>query len=445
MTNSCRRRPSGRCRLARNHVVPLVLAIALLSACGPTATNDDDYQFASRTQPPRSSVASPELGTPVGTPVDAPGVGGETTPDPASLLTSEATAAAAFFLMAGKLVVAHVDGRLQSVPLPGPATKMSVSPNGATVAVLVDVAAATATPGGTATPDDAVTPDPSAAAYSVMIVDARGEVVRSVDDVMAKLGEQPEVTDALAGDASIVTVALGPNIDDLIVAFADGLLVRVPTTRPATIVPGSGNLADVRQVVWSPNGKALAIVAAETPDQLPAVFYTPLRSDGIDPVRIAPAPGRTTDQIAWLPDASGVVFTDAAGPLDEVSLRSGRDLFVTPLRSDRRTLVAAAGIIGPAAGVVDFAIAPGSDAIAYTLYRTEGAQVRFNSLWVGSLKNQGSVQIALPGASTVVGMAWTSGGLLVLVRGSEETGPEILLVGPDGVATAPQGPGASTP
>ena len=334
-------------------------------------------------------------------------------------------------------------GRIQEIGLSGLVAAISVAPNGTTAAVLVEGGAGAATPGAGSTPAGASTPAASDPTRSVVVVNSRGEVTRTVDDVVATLDAQPGMAEALAGETTIATVALGPNVDDLIVAFTDGLLVRLTTRRPAAVIPGSGNLASVQQVVWAPRGKMLAIVGTEKEGDVPAVFASPLRADGIDPVRIAPAPGRTTDRVAWLPDGSGVVFADAAGPLDALSLRSGRDLFVTPLRSDRRTLVAAAGVIGPAAGVVDFAVAPGSGSVAYTLYRAEGDEVRFNSLWVGSLDDNGSVQIALPDVVAIDGLAWTSGGLLVLARMADGPAPVILLVGPDGTAS-PVEPAASS-
>lgn len=436
MTNAFRRRLARHRAAGRNHAIVLVLLLVVLSACGP-ATSNDDRRFASSTQPPRPTVASPRAGTPAGTPVDQSAIEPLATPDPARLLTSDARANAGFFLSSGRLLVAHVDGTVRDVTLPGPASAISVAPNGTTAAVLVSGAAGTGTPSAATTPDGRATPTGATGAVSVVIVDARGEFVRTVDDVMGRLVGDPEAADALAGETTIVTIGLGPNIDDLIVAFADGLLVRVPTKRAVAVIPGSGNLADVRQVSWAPNGRALAVVAAGAAGELPAIYYTPLRADGIDLVRIAPAAGRTTDRVAWLPDASGVVFTDAAGPLDAVSLRSGRDLFVTPLRSDRRTLVAAAGVIGPAAGVVDIAVAPGDGQVAYTLYRAEGDQVRFNSLWVGPLDGNGAIQIALPALDGIDGLAWTAGGLLILAEGVGGGGPEVLLVGPDGVVAAP--------
>lgn len=413
------------------------MVLVLLSACGPATTNDDDRQFASRTQTPRPSAAAPRVGTPSGTPSDGLSVETAATPDPADLLASPATASAAFFAMDGRLVVAHVDGRLQNVTLPGPLTALSVAPNGTTAAVLVDGTAGPATPGSVGTSGRTV-PEAGGTSYSIVIVDTEGKIVRSVDDVLATIDAQPEVATALATEVSIATIALGPTIDDLIVAFPDGLLVRVPQSQPATVIPGSGNLADVQEVAWSPTGKGLVIIAADPAGGLPGVYHAPLRADGIDPVRIAPAPGRTTDDVAWLPDSSGVLFTDAAGPLDEGSLRAGRDLFMTPLRSDRRTLVAAAGVIGPAAGVVDFAVAPGGGSVAYTLYRSEGDQVRFNSLWVGATATQGAVRIQLPDdMASIDGLAWTSSGLLVLAQPQDGAGPKVLLVGTDGVAAMP--------
>ncbi len=411
--------------------------VLLLGACGPAATNDDDRKFANQTQPPAATPG--QAGSPVVVTPDRSPPSIAATPDLATLLSSPTAVRAAFFLVEGRLLIASGDGTVRDVSLPGPVLSLSVSPGGDLAAVLVTSAAFGSTPA--ATPERATTPDPSAGSdsdrLSAVIVGADGETVRSIDDLQGVLEAQPDVRDALSGEgsvATVATVAMGPSAADLLVAFADGLLVRLPAEGEATVVPGSGNLADVQQVIWSPDGAALAIVAAIAPEEMPAVFYTALREDGIDPVRIAPATGRTTGDIAWMPNGRGVLFVDTTGPVSTATLRSGRDLFLTPLRSDRRTLVAAAGIIGPAAGVVDFAVNPDGESVAYTLYRVEGDRVRFNSLWVGGIDGRSPVQLTLPDGATVGGLAWTSAGLLVLTAATDEVEPTVLLTGPDGVA-----------
>ena len=409
-----------------------MLMALLISACGPTATDEDDRRFANDTPPPRATPAM--QGSPVASRPGGPLVPIAATPDLAGLLSSPTTAASAFVLLDGQLLIAGVDGLVSEVALAGPVAALSVSPAGDRAAVLVDAGTGTATP--VATPEEATPPADGDAGFarSLVVVGGDGAVVRTIDDLATTLGEQPEIGDATSGEDAVVAVAIGPTADDLLVAFPDGLLVRLPGEGPATVVPGSGNLADLRQVAWSPDGASLAIVAADVAEGMPAVFYTALRADGIDPVRVAPGPGRTTGDIAWLPDSRGLVFVDATGPVSAETLRSGRDLFVTPLRTDRRTLVAAAGIIGPNAGVVDFTVNPNGGSVAYTLFRAEGDEVRFNSLWVGGIDGRSPVQLTLPEGLAVAGIAWTSAGLLVLATPDVDGNRAALIVGPDGVA-----------
>ncbi len=411
-------------------------AVLLLSACGPAATNDDDRRFANETEPPRATLAP--QGSPVASrPGDLlPPVAA--TPDLGRLLSPPATASTAFFLLDGRLLIARIDGAIQEVLLPGPVSALSISSAGDVAAVLVRSNSDAGTPA--ASPEQPTTPDPAASAggtgldVSAVVIGADGAVIRTIDDLRTTLEGRPDIIEAMSGESSVATVAIGPTPGDLLVAFSDGLLVRFPAEGEAAIVPGSGNLADVVTVVWSPDGGALAIVAAGEDGGIPALYYTALREDGIDPVRVAPALGRTTGGVAWLPDSRGLVFIDASGPVSAETLRAGRDLFVTPLRSDRRTLVAAAGIIGPSAGVVDFVVSPDGASVAYTLYRAEGNDARFNSLWVGGIDGRSPVQLSLPDGGGVQGLAWTVAGLLVLTSPAADGAPAALLVGPDGVA-----------
>lgn len=454
MTDSRLSRPGSR-RSPTQARFPQALAsvilISLLASCGPEAVDEDDREFANLTPPPARTNTPVLVGSPV-TSSSTEGSPSLATPDPTQLLIPSTTLNSVFFVVDGALLVASDDGALRPVELAGRVEELSVAPAGQSAAVLLRPASAAATlvaaaPGTPPVASAAGATAPDTVPISLAIIGADGTVVRQVDDVSGRLGETAGIRDAVSAAGTIATVALGPTPGDLLVVFADGLLVRLPAEGEASIIRGSGNLADVAQVSWAPNGQGLAIVAAEEPGEPAAVFYTALRADGIDAVRVAPAPGRTTGEVAWLPDGSGILFVDAAGPVEAAALRSGRDLFVTPLRSDRRKLVAAAGVIGPAAGVVLFAAAPGGEAIAYTLHRAEGDEVRFNSLWVGSIDGRSAIRITLPDNVDVLGLGWTATGLMVLAGPIDGGTPSALLVGPDGVArrAAAQSPATPAP
>lgn len=413
-----------------------MLAVMVLSACGPTATNEDDRRFANETEPPRATPALEGSSGPSGVNELAAPVAA--TPDLARLLSAPASASAAFFLLDGRLLIAGIDGDVREVGLSGPVSALSVAPSGDVAAVLFSSGGDAGTP--VAAPSPPVTPGPAASSggtgsdVSMVVVGSDGAVLRSIDDLGRTFAGQPTISVAMSGEANVEAVAIGPTPDDLLVAFSDGLLVQLPAAGKPKVIPGSGHLADVVTVIWSPDGGALAIVAAGEADEVPALYYTALRADGIDPVRVAPAPGRTTGVVAWLPDSRGLIFVDATGPVSAETLRSGRDLFVTPLRSDRRMLIVAAGIIGPSAGVVDFAVSPDGTAVAYTLFRTEGSDARFNSLWVDGIDGRSPVQLTMPDGAGVQGLAWTTAGLLVLTSPAADGAQGVLLVGADGVA-----------
>ena len=450
MTVSWRPRPGTRRRpfpAPASRVVLATLLVALLAACGPEAADEDDREFANLTPAPARTATSVLVGSPIVATTDE-AIPAQSTPAPGALFMAPTTATSGFFLVDGSVVLVGADGAIRRTDIAGPVEAISVAPGGGSAAVLFRPAPADATPAlqpiaAPGVPTGEATPAPTAP-VSIAIVDGNGAVVRQVDDVIVKLNETPGVLDAIPVDGTLATVALGPAPDDLLVAFGDGLLVQMPVAGQPRVIKGSGNLAEVTQVSWSPDGKGLAIVAAERPGEPVAVFHTALRADGVDPVRVAPARGRIAGEVAWAPGGGGILFVDAAGPLDAAALRSGRDLFVTPLRSDRRTLVAAAGVIGPAAGVVQFAAAP-SGAVAYTLYRAEGDEVRFNSLWVGSLDGQSTVQVTLPDDIAVGGLAWTTAGLVVLSEPASGGPPAALLVGSDAVARPGGGAEAATP
>lgn len=441
-----RSRPGFRPRPSRV-ALALGCAVLLLVGCGPSGGEDDDRQFASETRPVR--VVSDATATRAASPV-APDAGGERppiafTPDPARLLRPTTPQPATFRLIDGRLLIVGTDGAIARPEIAGQPIALSVSPDGAAAAVLLARGPGAATPvtGGTSpsgTPPPG-TPAPTAAdADAVTVIGPDGVVLRQVTDLDAIVAAA--VAGGADGDRGVVTVALGITAGDLLLVLGDGLLISVPLDGPPVAISGSGNFSEVRQVSWAPGGGALAIVAATESGGPPALFYSPLRADGIDPVRVAPGDGRSTGPIVWLPDGSAVLYTeiiDQPGP----AAAAGGDLFRTPLRSDQRSLVVAAGVIGPSSGVGEFAVSADGWVCAFTLNRLDGGRLAFNSLWVTSLNDRQQVRVALPAGVIPVGIVWADVGLVVLVSGPDGA-VSGLIVGRDGVAI-PAGAPAATP
>ena len=420
----------------------ILAAGVILTACGPQVADDErDRRFAEQSRPPvaTATVADDDAGTPVPRGTDRP-PGTPAPITPSELLVPQGGASAAFFQVDGHLLIATAAGSLVTPELPGTIVAMSVAPAGDRVALLLDTRFPHATPAArsetpAAIPADLTGDDMSAPIMfgdaHVLILGADGEALRTIDDLADLAGIA--ASEGVSGDG-VTTIALGPGPDDLLVGLADGLLVHLPETAEPIPIPGSGNLSDIRQVSWAPDGSGIAITASDAPGGPTALYYTAIRADGIDPVRLAPGAGRTIGDATWMPDGTGILFTDAAGPVSTATLRQGRDLFVSRLRTDRRDLVVAAGVIGPSAGVVRFVSSP-DGLLAYTLVRVEGDAVRFNSLRVGRIGTSDTIEVRLPSAATVVALAWTSAGLMVLTV--DDSGSTVVhLVGSDGTPAA---------
>ncbi|HEV2528383.1 MAG TPA: hypothetical protein VGT61_08050 [Thermomicrobiales bacterium] len=416
-------------------VVSGLLAGLVLAGCGPRIGEDErNRRFAEQSRPP--AVTATVVEDSVGTPITAmPGqpIGTPLPIDSSDLLLPQGGPESAFFVADGQLLIATAAGELLTPELPGAVSALSVSPAGDRAAILLGPGAAATPEAGAPVATPAIPasdglPDPVAFDEArVVILGPDGETLRTIDDLSGLAGIA--ASEQAPGDG-VSTLALGPGSDDLIVGLADGLLIRVPETAEPAPIPGSGNLADIRQVIWEPDGSGIAITASGKSGEPVGLYYSPIRVDGIDLVRLAPGRGRSAGNATWLPDGSGILFTDATGPVSADTLRQGRDLFVSRLRTDRRNLVVAAGVIGPSAGVGQ--VVPGPDGlIAYLLVRAEGDEVRISSLRVGRIGTSTVVDVRLPASGTVAGLGWTSAGLMVLT--SDDTGPTVYLVGGDGV------------
>lgn len=425
----------------------LLAALTVLAACGPTVGSDDGQrQFAVQTAPFAPTATVERAASPARQAGGAPG-----TPDPARLFAARGPAAAAFFLIGGQLSLVGVDGAVSAVLLPGAVLASSLSPDGEQLAVLVRSGSAAATPGaaGSATAATATPATPQALSatplgeLAVVVFDASGQQVRSVDHLDQRFASSPDVVAAMSPGATVAGLALGPTTDDLLLVFSDGLLVRLGEGADE-LIPGSGNFIAIDDVRWSPDGNALVMLGKQAIPQPTAIYYAALRVDGIDPVLIGPGASRTARAVGWLPDGRTLLYVAATGTPSGRAIGDGQDLFGQALSDTSPYLVAASAIDGPSSGITAFNVAPDGRAVACVIDRVSGDQATFGSLWLVAPDADGDqVQIRLPSGTSVLDTAWTSAGLIVAVTGGPYgNGSAFLLAMPDGT-TQPVGTAAT--
>ena len=247
---------------------------------------------------------------------------------------------------------------------------------------------------------------------ALVILGADGRERRRVD------WREQELTALASGGASASIFAppildWSPQGDQLLVVFEGGGLVTIPLPdgEPSPLaIPESLRPA---AAAWSPAGSAVAFIASDGGGTgVPALYVASTGVATLDPVAVAPQPpGETRGiaDVAWRPDGSGILFTEAAA---SGGIGTARDLFsISPGGQDLQ-LIASAGRVAPAAGVIGVVPSPDDRAVAYAIGVPAAGGLAFHSLWVQPLAGGPGYQVPMPAEETVTDAWWTDRGLV---------------------------------
>lgn len=179
-----------------------------------------------------------------------------------------------------------------------------------------------------------------------------------------------------------------------------------------TAITTPAGITSIRDIEWSPRGDRIATLGVGQ-DNVARIGL-------IDPTEATPrflpvAPigeGGEQDRIrsfSWLPDGSGLVYLSGT---DDDTDAVGGQLYSLDLETMEQRIVATAGRGGPAATIVDFSVSPDGKAVAYTIMLPDGGNLRFNSLWVRSLRDQRAIEMPVGNVIEVNALWWVDKGLL---------------------------------
>lgn len=378
-------------------VLALFCAASLLVACGQTSDDEEDRRFAndpSRNQQTTEPVQPPTVAK--ATPTVRP------LPSPETILRSRG---------APRIVYAIVNGAIQSVEVDDAEPKaIRIRPPESERFVAIDsspsgdrVAAVTASTGSSTT----------VPRLNLYVVDSVGALLQTWPDVIV-LDAEP-ATPVVAGTGALdfdVMVDWGAQGNRIVVAGANGQMASATLEADVEAIAAPSGVTEIQAVKWSPRGDRIAVLGVAV-DNVTRIGL-------IDPFVAAPEflPVAPIDEdgeqmqirsFSWLPDGSGFVYLSGTGA-DGGAV--GGQLFALDLETMSQRLVATAGQGGPSAMIRDFSVSPDGKAIAYTIVVPDGGDLRFNSLWVRSLRDQRALAMPVGNVIEVNALWWVDTGLL---------------------------------
>lgn len=269
--------------------------------------------------------------------------------------------------------------------LPETQPVFAASPDGKYIAILADM------------PDDA---------EGVALVVFEGGTVRYRID-----GIEQTFTDV---GPELVPVSLDWSSDGnrILAGFLGGGLLDIPLDGEPSVLLGVKQLPWLVSARWSPQGDVVAYIAREGADGAGRLFVAKLRGGATDPVLLAPkrgATGQSVEALSWRPDAGTILYLQSSIG----STVEGQDLFeISPVGEERR-LIASAGRVAPVAGIVEFAVSPDGNAVAYSVHVPAPDGARFDSLWIGSIDAATAIEVPLQRDVTVTEFRWSVSGLVI--------------------------------
>lgn len=369
----------------------------LLAACGETATNEEDRRFANDpSRDDQTSEAVQETTVPVATPTVKP------LPSPETLLRARGAPGTVYAILNGAIQSIHpADTGTESATIRPPADERFVaidnSPSGDRVAAVT-------------TQTDSSTQPPVVNLY---VFDRAGTQLETWSRVLPPdpAPSTPVSSSPAAADLDLM-VDWGAQGDRIVVASPDGRMANIVLGGEVTAITTPPGITSIRGIEWSPRGDRIAVLGAGQ-DNVARIGL-------IDPTEATPRflPIAPIDEggeqyrirsFSWLPDGSGLVYLSGT---DDDTDAVGGQLYSLDLETMEQRIVATAGRGGPAATIVDFSVSPDGKAVAYTIVLPDGGNLRFNSLWVRSLRDQRAIEMPVGNVIEVNALWWVDKGLL---------------------------------
>jgi hypothetical protein len=406
-------RPRGRFGLRRQRLLVLtsvlVAATVALSAC---ADDNTDRRFANETPP----TVNPSLFTPTPVPA-AVTITVETGPailSPEALVISRGAPSHFYVVSGDELLAFTADGSSHKSVWkgkPGELRDVASSPSGDRAALL------TKTDGR----------------YDVVVIDSSGKAIKKFDRVKRLLVNG---TPTPASGAGRDLIDWSPQGNQLLTAFSDGGIVRLPMNADPSVILEPGKAPGPIEAVWSPAGDSIAFVDRVDSKSAARLFVVGTNGKNNEPTELYPHGETTTSSVVdatWLPNASAVLFTKTS-PEDE--LPQGGDLFEVPAKGGIVSLVASSGRAAPVAAIEDVVVAPNGRSIAYTVVVPGEAAPEFHSLWVQQLGTNSASRISTPAGEAVTDVWFVANGIAYRTVPSEPKNGEkdsvaVYIVGND--------------
>ncbi len=356
-------------------------AVAALSACGSTST-PDERRFANQPTP----TASSESGvTPTRVPVrdtvtSAPAI------SRAALMQVRGAITRIVLLDASECWSIRADG--SDVVRFGPGSKqtfteVAATPDGTSIATI-----ASAGGGG----------------EIVTILDKNGLTIRRVPIPAPKKAQATILT----GAGRLAWNAAG---DQVLYAKQGGGIDSAGKTGEPTPMVVASQAAVPERVVWSPAADAVAFVSRKSAGASDGLYVGATSSRPVDAAELVKpsAEPRSISQMAWLQDGRRILFTQGAQNANDGL--SG-DIFEVMASGASAKLLISAGLAAPVSAVGLFAVSPGEEAIAFTVWVPNGTAADFHSLWIKPLATGPAVRIEASVKVAVTGLWWTDTGLV---------------------------------
>lgn len=369
-----------------------LLVIVLATACGAEGSNET-RRFANERPPTLSPSTVTAAAVATNTPVPQP----QPVSSPGALLATRGAPERFYFSDETELWTISADGDdphalLQLNPEQGEIRSTAQAPGvaGDEIAALI------------------VRKDEGEETARLIFLNGDGDVTRRVDRLERVFGKDAQ------GDLTATSVTWSPQGDLLLVTFTEGGIVVIPVDgEPSVLVPGDA-ARHFDRAAWSPAGDAIAFVAsvADAGEDVRQLVVAPVVDGAVDPAGfvVASRAGDGVSGFSWLPDGSGLVYTESSAIGDT----AGGDLFSVQSDGSDPRLIASAGRAAPVAQIVDFAVSPDGGSLAYTIATPDatGERLVFHSLWVRALDGTATVPVPIPGDEAVTQLWWTAEGLV---------------------------------
>lgn len=388
-------------------ILSIIPVVAMLSACADDSTSDD-RRFANQPSTEAAVVDAPAEQAPAATP---PPPAPQASPE--SLLEVEDAPEVIYSLLDGVIAAVDTTGSEPANWITAPAAQRFVAIAPSPVDERV---AALAMPAGDAPQTGAI----------VSVYDEEGSV-------LDQWSEFPSAGDRAATPQPGGSIVFEPTAsiswslpgDRLLVAPGGSELVTIDIDGEASALPIPAPVQQADYAAWAPHDDQIAILTRNAEGSGVIWVFSPY-VDGVSMRQVAPPNADAADlgsvtRFAWLPDGSGLAYILAEGTGTDAR---GGELYTINLRLGIRLLVAAPGRGGPAAEIVQFALSPDGQAVAYVISIPDGDRWLFHSLWVRSVQSQGRYDVPVGNTEHVQRVWWAGPGIVWQQR----TGDTVTIV-----------------